>query len=1091
MSIPLTQPSLSATSSDQHALSDLLQTAHHQRQTGQLAQAKHIYQSIVSRDPHQPDALHYLGLIAYQEHNYLDAERLIRLATEINPNSANYFINLGQSLSAQGRYAESIVCQRRALELEPNNAIAHFNLGVAQISLNLIDQGVQSYCNAIAANPKLKEAFYNLGTVFRLREEHAAAIPYYQQAIDLDDSYIDAYNNLAVCQIAVKNFDAVAKAALKVIALDPNHANSYFHLAIACQEQGNLIGSEVFHERAAVINQERGQPNATVLCSLGLLYLALGKLPQGWAGFEYRWSKEVAPEPMRQFPYPWWQGESLYDKTILVWGEQGVGDQILFSSLYQDLVDRAKLCVFACAKKLIPLFQLSFPGALIVDIEAPNQWNSATTIDLQSAAGSTARWLRPDLSSFPKRTHFLQTDHPRIDVWKKKLAQLDSGRSPKINVGIGWRSSNMSGNRALYCTQIEQWQAIFAVQGVRFVNLQYDECSAELERVRQQFGIDIVQFNEVDLMDDLVEAAALTKALDLVISAPTTTAILAGSLGVPTWMMLSGFYWHNLGEKENPWYPAVRGFLKNWNQAWEVVIAEIAAQLSLIKHPTILANSTLNEVNALSANEKNNELYLPQSLSELTDSVEQNPSDHNAWARLGFVQMKLAKYAQSEASFARAIELYPEFTQAIFNLGTTFWLQGKHEQVIACCLRVVQLDSNNIDAHNNIAVSAIELKQFDLVAQHALKIIQLDPENALAYFHLGLACQEQGNLEAAITFFERAAVLDPSNNNNHFARSLVMLALGKLDQGWAGYEFRWIKQTGPVPYRYFAQPKWQGESLVNKTILIWGEQGVGDQILFASLYSQPVTEAKLCILACTKKLIPLFQSSFPKALVLDIDSPAQLESFNPHIDVQSAAGSMARWLRPTIAGFPQRSHFLAANQERVDAWRSRLVQLDKETGKKLNVGISWRSGHMSGDRAFFCTQIDQWTPILQLKGVRFINLQYDDCREELERARQQTGVEIIQFPEVDLFDDLAEAAALSRSLDLVISAPTSAAILAAALGVPTWMMLSGFYWHSLGEKENCWYPSVRSFHKSWTQSWDAIINDIASELASLASLNHQ
>ena len=579
MSIPLTQPSLSATSSDQHALSDLLQTAHHQRQAGQLAQAKHIYQSIVSRDPHQPDALHYLGLIAYQEHNYLDAERLIRLATEINPNSANYFINLGQSLSAQGRYAESIVCQRRALELEPNNAIAHFNLGVAQISLNLIDQGVQSYCNAIAANPKLKEAFYNLGTVFRLREEHAAATPYYQQAIDLDDSYIDAYNNLAVCQIALKNFDAVAKAALKVIALDPNHANSYFHLAIACQEQGNLIGSEVFHERAAVINQERGQPNATVLCSLGLLYLALGKLPQGWAGFEYRWNKEVAPEPMRQFPYSWWQGESLHDKTILVWGEQGIGDQILFSSLYQDLLESAKCCVFACTKKLIPLFQTSFPTALIVDIDAPVQWDEIV-IDVQSAAGSAARWLRSSIASFPERSHFLVANTSRVRHWQNKLAELDVGQAKKLNVGIGWRSGNMAGNRALYCTQITQWRAIFGVQGVRFINLQYDDCEVEINQARQQFGVEIVRFTEVDLYNDLLETAALTKALDLVISAPTTSGILAGALGVPTWMMQSGFYWHNLGQDSNRWYPQLRGFNKNWDQDWEAMIADIAAELT-------------------------------------------------------------------------------------------------------------------------------------------------------------------------------------------------------------------------------------------------------------------------------------------------------------------------------------------------------------------------------------------------------------------------------------------------------------------------------------------------------------------------------
>jgi len=153
---------------------------------------------------------------------------------------------------------------------------------------------------------------------------------------------------------------------------------------------------------------------------------------------------------------------------------------------------------------------------------------------------------------------------------------------PGLKVGICWRSSNMRGNRALDCTELRQWGAILRVPGVRFVNLQYDECEAELKAAEQAFGIAIARFPEVDMFNDLDETAALMRGLDLVIGAPTSVTVLSEALGAPTWRMIYGPDWQRFGQAKHPWYPSMRSFERKWDESWESVLQTIADELRVV-----------------------------------------------------------------------------------------------------------------------------------------------------------------------------------------------------------------------------------------------------------------------------------------------------------------------------------------------------------------------------------------------------------------------------------------------------------------------------------------------------------------------------
>jgi hypothetical protein len=147
-------------------------------------------------------------------------------------------------------------------------------------------------------------------------------------------------------------------------------------------------------------------------------------------------------------------------------------------------------------------------------------------------------------------------------------------------VGIGWRSKRRSAGRDLHYTELEQWAPILAVPGVTFINLQYDECSAELEAARKKFGVEIHNWADINQMNDLDEAAALMRALDLVINPTTTPAIMAGAVGATTWMLLTEHIsWKTLGTDGIPMFPGLRPQWRPRNVSWDSVLENVAAKL--------------------------------------------------------------------------------------------------------------------------------------------------------------------------------------------------------------------------------------------------------------------------------------------------------------------------------------------------------------------------------------------------------------------------------------------------------------------------------------------------------------------------------
>lgn len=501
-----------------------------------------------------------------------------------------------------------------------------------------------------------------------------------------------------------------------------------------------------------------------------------------------------------------------------------------------------------------------------------------------------------------------------------------------------------------------------------------------------------------------------------------------------------------------------------------------------------------------------------EALPELTKAAELLPNDPETLHNLGSALVAKGRYGEAISYLGRAIEIKPDYAAVYARLGMAHQFIGQYAEALAHYEKALKLDSKIPDVHNNLGIVLTTIGRLEEAVVQLRRAIEIEPHKANAYRNLANALQFLGDLEGAvecnyqalamwpadvsgrinlgnalqmldrhheaIQCLEIALALDPDNKAALYNRSFSMLALGRLVEGWADYDYR---LTGHES-RYARLPHWAGEELTGKSIVIWREQGIGDELMYASMYAEVIERAEHCIIECHPKLLPLFTRTFARAqVVLKTDPPRP--GAHDTVDYQCAAGSLARWLRPTIDSFPEREGYLTPNPERVQYWRERLAEI----GPGPKIGFCWRSMKNHGSRMLHYTTLDLWGPIFTLPGVHFVNLQYDKCDEELDAARQQFSVPLYAFQEVDLLNDLDEAAALTQALDLVISAGTAAGVMAAALGVPIWLIENGKGWTMLGTDYMPWFPTQRNFCHHWNQPWSEVIAEIAQLLESAMS----
>lgn len=394
----------------------------------------------------------------------------------------------------------------------------------------------------------------------------------------------------------------------------------------------------------------------------------------------------------------------------------------------------------------------------------------------------------------------------------------------------------------------------------------------------------------------------------------------------------------------------------------------------------------------------------------------------------------------------QAVAADPASFENWYCLGLARYSQHRHAEALAACE----------------GAAALKAGDADLLMRRAMTLHEL------------------GRLEDALADYDAVLRLKPGDPLARFHRSLTLLLLEDYAAAWPDYDTRLLSED--IPQRPRRYPRWDGTAARGLTILAYGEQGLGDEIMFASCVPDLLRSGARCVLDCNVALQPLFAHSFPEATVYatpaDRRVPDAVDALG--IDCEIPLGSLPRQYRQRAADFPRHEGYLRAPPERVAAWRERLAAL----GPGPKIGLSWRGGIHKSRAPLRSIDLPRLLPVLRLPGLRFVNLQYTaGAAQELEELARVHGVEVVHWPEA--IADYSETAALVSALDLTVSVCTSIVHLAGALGRPVWVMAPHTPEWRYGHRGEAlrWYPSARMFRQRDDKQWQPVIEAVAARLA--------
>ena len=465
-----------------------------------------------------------------------EASEAFKKVTELNPNYADGYNNLGAALNDQGKLDEAVEAYNKALLIKPDYADVYNNIGNTFKSLGKLNEAVEAYKKALLFIPDSPEVHYNLGIALKIQGKYEEAIETYDRALSLKPDYFEAYNNKGN----------------------------------ALKDQGKLVEAIKNYKKAITLKPDYAEAHV----NLSFVLLNSSKLKEGLDEYEWRRKNQKGLVSERHFKLPLWDGkQSLKDKKILIWCEQGVGDTINWSSRLSNIFSQARHCILECQEKLVPLLERSFPN---IKVKPENRSNDLDRedFDFHLPMGSLYKHFIEDISQNPKIEPYLIPNLERVRYWKEQLKSLGNG--PYI--GISWKSSDMSPERIPNYSSIEEWSPILKIPNATFINLQYKDFENDLIKIKDEFGVNVHNFDDIDHFDDIDDVAALCKALDMVISNKTTIPFISGGVGTLTklanWHQSS---WNNI--LLNPMSSSVKIYERNTWEPWDNIFNLIASNI--------------------------------------------------------------------------------------------------------------------------------------------------------------------------------------------------------------------------------------------------------------------------------------------------------------------------------------------------------------------------------------------------------------------------------------------------------------------------------------------------------------------------------
>lgn len=475
---------------------------------------------------------------------------------------------------------------------------------------------------------------------------------------------------------------------------------------------------------------------------------------------------------------------------------------------------------------------------------------------------------------------------------------------------------------------------------------------------------------------------------------------------------------------------------------------------------------------------------LEEAIQHLERAVALDPRHADARNNLGLAYEALGRAADAHTQFMAAVDLNPRHPQALTNLGNLARSRGEIDRAISAYRRALAAIPTLVEARNNLAASLREQGYLSEARNEIDWILARTPKDVAALTNLGtiqLAC---GDYADALRSLDQALQAAPSSAIARYNRALTLLSQGRLREAWNDYDAGFA--VGERFSRDFGARTYRGEPLAGKTLLVYAEQGIGDEIFFAGWLPYFVERAQRVIVDCDPRLAPLLARSYPNILIHGASKhePTHwIRNMGP-VDYQVPIGNLPKFVPDAASPTRAPGSYLRADSAKIRTWTERLSQL----GSGLGVGISWRGGATPYARTTRSIPLSQWASILRTTNAHFVCVQYGATSEELAEASALAGKPLHYWPETESLTDLESFSALLCALDIVISVDNSTVHLAGALGVPVFCLIShvpDWRWETPSQGAT-WYSSVRLFRQERPNEWQSVLEAVRSTLAGLA-----
>jgi len=472
----------------------------------------------------------------------------------------------GTALARRGRMDEAAALFEQAAAADAGLAEAHYNLGIARRALGRGAEAEACWRRALALKPEFAEARINLGALLLERGEHAAAAAEFRLVLEREPRSVPALVNLGNALRDGGDPQGAAETYRRAVALQPGFAPALGNLGLALREAGDLAGAEAAYRRALELKPDYALAHR----DLGILLLLAGRFAEGWREFAWRWKTRGLARRDRGLPA--WSGGGAPAKTVLIAAEQGLGDTIMFCRLAEAVAARGARAVLEVQPQLCRLLAgLKGAERIVAQGGAPPADRlgadcAAALMDLPGILGLNA-------GGIPARVPYLVPEAERVRRWRGWLEAR-----PGLRIGVAWQGNPRSDAELGRSPPLAAFRPLAEIPGARLIALQKGPGSEQLASLPADMAVESPGEGFDSGPDAFLDTAALMQGLDLVVSADTAPAHLAGALARPVWIALKrvpDWRW-GLDRDRTPWYPTARLFRQRASGDWARVFAAVA-----------------------------------------------------------------------------------------------------------------------------------------------------------------------------------------------------------------------------------------------------------------------------------------------------------------------------------------------------------------------------------------------------------------------------------------------------------------------------------------------------------------------------------